>query len=83
MHRVKVDPEVSELSRGNELSRDHVNRPLEASCIANKKKHIIQNFLKSLKNLDIVSYPTASFCCTGGLFLIIVWEAKHSGVYLT
>ena len=28
MHRVKVDPGVSELPRGNELSRDHVNRPL-------------------------------------------------------
>ena len=28
MHRGKVDPGVSELSRGNELSRDHVNRPL-------------------------------------------------------
>ena len=30
MHRGKVDPGVSELPRGNELSRDHVNRPLEA-----------------------------------------------------
>ena len=29
MHRGKVDPEVSELPQGNELSRDHVNRPLE------------------------------------------------------
>ena len=29
MHRGKVDPEVSELPRGNELSRDHVNRLLE------------------------------------------------------
>ena len=28
MHRGKVDPGVSELPRGNELSRDHVNRPL-------------------------------------------------------
>ena len=28
MHRDKVDPGVSELPRGNELSRDHVNRPL-------------------------------------------------------
>ena len=28
MHRGKDDPEVSELPRGNELSRDHVNRPL-------------------------------------------------------
>ena len=27
MHRGKVDPEVSELPRGNQLSRDHVNRP--------------------------------------------------------
>ena len=26
-HRGKVDPRVSELPRGNELSRDHVNRP--------------------------------------------------------
>ena len=29
MHRGKVDPGVSELPRGNELSRDHVNRPLD------------------------------------------------------
>ena len=28
MHRGKVDPGVSELPRGNELSQDHVNRPL-------------------------------------------------------
>ena len=28
MHRGKVDPGVSELPRGDELSRDHVNRPL-------------------------------------------------------
>ena len=27
MHRGKVDPGVSELPRGNELSRNHVNRP--------------------------------------------------------
>ena len=27
MHRGKVDPGVSELPRGNVLSRDHVNRP--------------------------------------------------------
>ena len=27
VHRGKVDPGVSELPRGNELSRDHVNRP--------------------------------------------------------
>ena len=28
VHRGKVDPGVSELPRGNKLSRDHVNRPL-------------------------------------------------------
>ena len=27
VHRGKVDPGVSELPQGNELSRDHVNRP--------------------------------------------------------
>ena len=31
MHRGKVDPGVSELLRGNELSRDHVNRLFPAS----------------------------------------------------
>ena len=30
MHRGKVDPGVSELPRGNELSRVHVNRPLDS-----------------------------------------------------
>ena len=30
-HRGKVDPGVSELPRGNELSRDHVNRPSESN----------------------------------------------------
>ena len=35
MHRGKVDPEASELPWGNELSRDHVNRPLvlESNCL--------------------------------------------------
>ena len=32
MHRGKVDPGVSELPWGNELSRDHVNRPLVTVC---------------------------------------------------
>ena len=36
MHRGNVDPEVSELPRGNELSRDHVNRPLESSRVSLK-----------------------------------------------
>ena len=29
VHRDKVDPGVSELPQGNELSQDHVNKPLE------------------------------------------------------
>ena len=37
MHRGKVDPGVSELPRGNELSRDHVNRPLVSNLTDNKK----------------------------------------------
>ena len=40
VHRGKVDPGVSELPRGNELSRDHVNRPLETRYKARGKKHI-------------------------------------------
>ena len=33
MHRGKVDPGVSELPRGNELSRVHVNRPLVSNYL--------------------------------------------------
>ena len=31
----KVDPDVSELPRGNELSRDHMNRPSVSQNIDN------------------------------------------------
>ena len=31
VHRGKVDPEASELPWGNELSRDHMNRPLDCT----------------------------------------------------
>ena len=44
MHRGKVDPGVSELPRGNELSRDHVNRPLMNACL-NLSLSIIQSVL--------------------------------------
>ena len=38
MHRGKVDSRVSELHRGNELSRDHVNRPLDMQkCLVTRK----------------------------------------------
>ena len=32
MRRGKVDPGVSKLPQGNELSRDHVNRPLDTGA---------------------------------------------------
>ena len=38
MHGGKVDSGVSELPRGNELSRDHVNRPLDMQkCLVTRK----------------------------------------------
>ena len=37
VHRGKVDPGVSELPRGNELSLDHVNRPLVSDDVRNQK----------------------------------------------
>ena len=51
MHRGKVDPGVSELPRGNELSRDHVNRPLEWLRLA--KVNILSNllFVEPIKDL--------------------------------
>ena len=39
MHRGKVDPGVSELPRGNELSRDHVNRPYDAPFCEQQYTH--------------------------------------------
>ena len=53
MHRGKVDPGASELPRGNELSRDHVNRPLESGRSVERKVHFFgipwdnQNFHQS------------------------------------
>ena len=43
MHRGKVDPGVSELPRGNELSRDHVNRPSVEKQVPDEQ---IYRFLK-------------------------------------
>ena len=39
VHRGKVDPGVSELPRGNELSRDHVNRPLDTALPLTEEKN--------------------------------------------
>ena len=43
MHRGKVDAGVSEFPRDKELSRDHVNRPLEISTACNAvNSHCLQ-----------------------------------------
>ena len=44
MHRGKVNTGVSELLRGNELSRDHVNRPLEMDNGGSRVKNLSLNF---------------------------------------
>ena len=56
MHRGKVDPGVSELPRGNELSRDHVNRPYVKKEIVHGCERIFEDFddcvvLKMNKNV--------------------------------
>ena len=48
MHRGKVDPGVSELPRGNELSRVHVNRPLEGDFIIKITKVRFQHNVSQL-----------------------------------
>ena len=52
MHRGKVDPGVSELPRGNDLSRDHVNRPLDVKFVIYFTKCVIP--LKELERVQTV-----------------------------
>ena len=47
MHRDQVDPGVSELLRGNELSLDHMNRPLD--CVESKNSCRLLIILISFK----------------------------------
>ena len=44
MHRGKVDPGVSELPRSNDLSRDHVNRPLSQSEVKLQSVQVSEGF---------------------------------------
>ena len=53
MYRGKVYPGVSELPRGNELSRDHVNRPYEDS----DKDTVFGEFFTDRPGVDILYYP--------------------------
>ena len=46
MHRGKVDPGVSELPRGNELSRDHVNKPY---IVVGTNEHKLKSALGKLQ----------------------------------
>ena len=66
MHRGKVDPGVSELPRGSELSRDHVNRPLDLKTfpmfsplkisVKSIQGHLDSlNFIKQCRWLNLVS----------------------------
>ena len=58
MHRGKVDPGVSELPRGNELSRDHVNRPLH--CAIYRPDSFVL-MLRYCANLKAIRYESTSF----------------------
>ena len=58
MHRGKVDPRVSELPQGNELSRDHVNRPIVVmvvSTVANIFQTLFQAALIHVNTLNTAS----------------------------
>ena len=50
VHQGKVDPCVSELPRGNELSRDHVNRSSDNGPLKISTFLVGGNCLKSKKN---------------------------------
>ena len=57
MHRGKVDPGVSELPWGNELSRDHVSRPLDLLHKRYGQKQIIVNsHIDSILNMQPLQY---------------------------
>ena len=48
MHRGKVDPLVSELPRGNELSRDHVNKPTRLPISGAFWNFLLENLFQTL-----------------------------------
>ena len=67
MHRCKVDPGVSELPRGNELSRDHVNRPK----VLNK-----YYFNHTKKQFSVTTNVYSDFSKLGCLWELIIGETN-------
>ena len=80
MHRGKVDPGVSELPQGNELSRDHVNRPLDSALFLNFH-HIILRLNHSSLKMGFVVFSFLEFPLSFTLVKIEVWRQKI--LYLT
>ena len=76
MHRGKVDPGVSELPRGNELSRDHVNRPLNLVSIKPLLTTTTTNF--ELKQSDSVGRMTVQ-AHNRFVFCVVVAEFAVNG----
>ena len=67
MNRGKLDPGVSELPRGSELSRDHVNRPLgiTGSCLQwNISRYAVTKGTVVLKSVMLTDL---AFLSTSGL----------------
>ena len=65
MQRGKVDPGVSELPRGNELSRDHVNRPIDgyddSECNSRMLREGSYRFFLSRKAYSVYSVEKTYF----------------------
>ena len=68
MHQGKVDTGVSELPRGNELSRNHVNRPTDLSFL-----HLLVWLKRVQRKLDNVGTATEMH-----FFVILVDEEPFS-----
>ena len=60
MHRGKVDPRVSELPQGNELSRDHVNRP---SIVNLNQRDMAKQLLTPLRLIAGINFSLKNYSC--------------------
>ena len=82
VHRGKVDPGVSELPRGNELSRDHVNRPLvfrESSDIFEKSSYHVLQYYVSYVHIEFFSNFQNGLNLT--IFAKIVYKVAKSKIF--
>ena len=60
VHRGKVYPGVSELTRGNVLSRDHVNRQLDESCSSSDSDSYVYSVNNYQNEADVDVKPPAN-----------------------